>query len=203
MNVFLSSNQILLCFNLCPLPFSCHCAPQVPSSIPYLWGSLKTVKASLHSLPFWRLNKPVHHAPSPLAAWWCSGGLLRVCWCLVQKEAWSTVMFSCVSRLHRPSLKRCSVSWWLLTTSRGFLLPSCSTSHLFCWDSTWSSSLSHSSDLLSHLWIASPLCCHVPSTPPNWGPSIHLHPYIYLGAFHSIVQAVNQDSGQYGPRTDH
>lgn len=64
--LFLSSNQILLCFDnsiwldekLCPLPFSCHCAPQVSPSTPYLWGSLKTVKAPLHSLPFWRLDKP-------------------------------------------------------------------------------------------------------------------------------------------------
>lgn len=91
---FLSFNQILFCFNLHPLPFSCHCAPLVPPCIPYLRGSLKTCKGIITQPSLLKAKQtyssqtlPVHHAPSPLVPCWYSDGLLRVCWCLVQQEA--------------------------------------------------------------------------------------------------------------------
>lgn len=44
---FLSSNQILLCCNLCPLPFSCHCAPLVSPFLTLLLRVLEDSKGIL------------------------------------------------------------------------------------------------------------------------------------------------------------
>lgn len=52
---FISHNQEFLCCNLCLLLFV---MPVHLSFHLFTWGSLKTVKGSLHRLLFWRLNKP-------------------------------------------------------------------------------------------------------------------------------------------------